>query len=70
MREVRIAGDMIRLGQLLKLADLVEAGADVKDLLASGCVQVNGEAETRRGRQLHPGDVLEVDGVRLRVGHT
>jgi ribosome-associated protein len=70
MREVRIAGDMIRLGQLLKLADLVEAGADVKDLLASGTVQVNGEAETRRGRQLHPGDVLDVDGMQLRVGHT
>lgn len=68
MRELSITGEMIRLGQFLKLADLVETGSDVKDLLASGSVRVNGEAETRRGRQLHVGDVLEVDGTRLRVG--
>jgi len=68
MREVSITGDTIRLGQFLKLADLVDAGAGVKDLLASGTVQVNDEPETRRGRQLHPGDVLDVDGVLLRVG--
>jgi len=54
MREVSITGDTIRLGQFLKLADLVDAGAGVKDLLASGSVQVN--------------DVLDVDGVLLRVG--
>jgi ribosome-associated protein len=67
MRDVSINGDMIRLGQFLKLADVVEAGADVKDLLASGTVEVNGEPEDRRGRQLHPGDVVDVDGAQLRV---
>ncbi len=57
----------IRLGQFLKLADVVEAGADVKELLADGEVTVNGEPEDRRGRQLRPGDVVEVGGTRLRV---
>ena len=52
-REIPIRDDMVRLGQLLKLADMVDAGSDVKELLASGTVQVNGESETRRGRQLH-----------------
>lgn len=52
--------DMIRLGQLLKLADLVESGADAKPLVQSGGVIVNGEVETRRGRQLLPGDVVQV----------
>lgn len=56
MREVGITGDTIRLGQLLKLAGSVDSGADVKDLLAAGGVTVNGEVETRRGRQLVRGD--------------
>ncbi len=67
MREVNIKNDVIRLGQLLKLADLVEAGGDVKALLAEGAVTVNGEVEVRRGRQLVRGDTVSSDGVDLRV---
>ncbi len=67
MREIPIRGEMIRLGQLLKVADLVDAGAEVKDLLATGAVLVNGEQEQRRGRQLHRGDVVAVEGELLRV---
>lgn len=66
-RDVVIRGDMIRLGQLLKLAGLVDSGAEVKDLLATGTVLVNGEPEERRGRQLHPGDAVALAGVELRV---
>jgi len=68
MREVSIATDSIRLGQFLKLADAVDVGSDVKTLLASELVRVNGEPEARRGRQLVRGDVVTVDGVDLRVG--
>src|SRR3712207_8230801 len=57
MDEIEIRGDVIRLGQLLKLADVTDSGAAGKALLADGAVTVNGEVETRRGRQLHPGDV-------------
>ena len=67
MREVNIKNNVIRLGQLLKLADLVEAGGDVKALLADGAVTVNGEVETRRGRQLVRGDTVSALGVDLRV---
>ncbi len=67
MREIAIQGYMIRLGQLMKLADLVEVGADAKLLLEEGLVTVNGEPEQRRGRQLHPGDVVTVDGESVRV---
>ncbi|MFD0919735.1 RNA-binding S4 domain-containing protein [Saccharopolyspora rosea] len=56
MREVQIRDDMIRLGQLLKLAGLVGNGAEAKVLLEEGQVRVNGEVETRRGRQLTSGD--------------
>ena len=58
--DFRITGDMIRLGQLLKAADLVASGAEVKDLLAQETVTVNGEPENRRGRQLTRGDVVRV----------
>ena len=60
MREVPVRGEMIRLGQLLKLAGVRDTGGEVKELLAENAVTVNGEAESRRGRQLHPGDVVRV----------
>jgi ribosome-associated protein len=66
---LRSGEDTIRLGQLLKLADLVESGAGVKDVLASGAVHVNGESEERRGRQLRRGDVVSIEGGdEVRVG--
>jgi ribosome-associated protein len=67
MRDVPIDGDMIRLGQFLKLADLIGTGGEGKVLIASGDVEVNGEVDTRRGRQLHPGDVVTVFGNSARV---
>ncbi|HWD24849.1 MAG TPA: ACT domain-containing protein [Acidimicrobiales bacterium] len=66
--EVLIRDAEIRLGQFLKLAGLVDSGAAVKPLLAYGRVQVDGETETRRGRQLHVGDVVTVDGRSVAVG--
>ena len=67
MRDIQITGDVVRLGQLLKLGDVVETGGDARALLASGAVTVNGEPEERRGRQLRRGDVVEVAGQRLRL---
>jgi ribosome-associated protein len=61
-REIRVADGTIRLGQLLKLADLVDTGAEAKRVLAEGAVLVNGEVETRRGRQLRVGDRVGVAG--------
>lgn len=67
MRDVPIRGDTIRLGQLLKLAGVSDSGAEARALLAGGGVSVNGEPEARRGRQLHPGDVVTANDVDLRV---
>ena len=67
MDEIAITGSTIRLGQLLKLTNLVDQGADAKLLLASDEVTVNGEVETRRGRQLAPGDVVRVGETSVRV---
>ncbi|MFC7482612.1 RNA-binding S4 domain-containing protein [Luedemannella flava] len=46
---------------------MVDTGGEIKDLLASGDVLVNGEVDERRGRQLHPGDIVEVGSLTLRV---
>ena len=66
-REVPIHGGVIRLGQLLKLAGVVDGGGEVKAFLAAHEVLVNGEAEGRRGRQLHPGDEVRVAGDVVRL---
>jgi ribosome-associated protein len=67
-RVVPVREDTIRLGQFLKLADMVDAGSDAKPLLAEGQVLVNDEVETRRGRQLSTGDVVTVGDDRAQVG--
>lgn len=66
-REIAVRGEGIRLGQLLKLAGVVDSGSDVKALLATEPVWVNGERETRRGRQLRSGDTVRVGEHELRV---
>jgi ribosome-associated protein len=66
-RDIEIRGEMIRLGQLLKLADVVDGGGEVKDFLAEVDVYVNGEREDRRGRQLHVGDVIVAGDEELRL---
>jgi ribosome-associated protein len=57
--DVEVGERGIRLGQLLKLANLIETGGAARGLLESGEVRVNGEVATRRGRQLGAGDVVE-----------
>jgi ribosome-associated protein len=67
VQDVSIHGETIRLGQLLKLAGVIDSGAEVKTFLAAEQVWVNGEQETRRGRQLHQGDVIRFGDLELRL---
>lgn len=73
--DIEISADetMIRLGQLLKFANVVTDGAEAKSLLAAGAVRVDGETDTRRGRQVSVGSVVDIDTgngtISLRVSH-
>lgn len=66
-RGVPIREHTIRLGQLLKLAGLADSGGEARELVRDGAVTVNGEVDTRRGRQLRRGDVVSVSGETVRV---
>mgnify|MGYP000218728237 CR=1 FL=1 len=62
MNTIKIKDEYITLGQALKLASLVSSGIEAKIVIQDGQVKVNGEVETRRGKKLVPGDVVEVEG--------
>jgi ribosome-associated protein len=57
---IEISGDMIRLGQFLKFANFADSGAHAGAIIGDGDVLVDGVVETRRGRQLAKGMVVEV----------
>lgn len=61
MEKILIKDTYIKLGQALKLAGAVGSGIDAKMLIQDGKVKVNGEMETRRGKKIVPGDVIELD---------
>jgi ribosome-associated protein len=64
---VAIRGAEIPLGTLLKWAGVVDTGGEAKRLVQEGRVLVNGVVETRRGRAVVPGDVVQAAGVRVVV---
>lgn len=59
---VEITTKTIRLAQFLKLADAAGDGVEAKFRIVEGQITVNGEIETRRGRKLSPGDLVECAG--------
>ncbi|MBD5517464.1 MAG: RNA-binding S4 domain-containing protein [Lachnospiraceae bacterium] len=67
MEIITIRDDFIKLGQALKLAGLVESGVDAKIRIQEGFVKVNGEVEVQRGKKIHPGDVIELDGTQIKI---
>lgn len=59
--------EFIKLGQVLKAAGLSESGVDAKFSIQEGMVKVNGETETRRGRKLYDGDIVEFEGKQIKI---
>ena len=65
--DFKLRGDYITLGQLLKAENLVEDGAMAKEVIKEGLAKVNGEVDTRRGKKLYPGDVVEFEGNEIKI---
>lgn len=61
-QQIAVRDGVIRLGQFLKLAGVVETGGEAKLRIREGEAKVNGEVDTRRGRQLVQGDLVEFGG--------
>ena len=67
MQNLKIRDEFIKLGQALKLADLVDSGVEAKLVIQDGQVTVNGETEYQRGKKLYDGDVVEFDGSQIKI---
>ena len=67
MDSITLKDEFYKLGQAMKLANLVEDGVEAKLVIQDGLVTVNGEVDTRRGRKLYPGDVFAYDGQEIKV---
>lgn len=63
----KLRDEYIKLEQLLKVCDVVSSGGQVKEYLANVDCFVNGELETRRGKKIYAGDVVETEGTRIEV---
>ena len=66
MEEIKIRDEFIKLGQLLKLADMVQDGVEAKYVITDGLVKVNGEIDDRRGRKVYEGDIVSYDGKEIK----
>ena len=67
MNILKVRGEYITLGQVLKAAGLVENGAESKEVIQAGEVMVDGETETRRGRKLRGGETVQFDGSEIQI---
>ena len=67
METITLRDEFIKLGQALKAVGFVESGVEAKEVSQDGLVSVNGETDTRRGRKLYDGDVVEFEGKTIKV---
>ncbi|MBR5046800.1 MAG: RNA-binding S4 domain-containing protein [Eubacterium sp.] len=67
MTEFKLKDEYIKLGQLLKAAGLVGSGVDAKMVIQDGLVKVDGEVDTRRGRKIYPGMLVEYEGQQVKA---
>ncbi|WP_025434424.1 S4 domain-containing protein YaaA [Peptoclostridium acidaminophilum] len=67
MLKIDITSEYIKLDQLLKYAEVTSSGGESKIMIQNGEVKVNGEVETRRGKKIFPGDIVEVGGEKIEI---
>lgn len=65
--EFKLEDEYIELQNLLKVLGLVDSGAMAKNIIQDGLVRVNGEVDTRRGKKLRVGDIVELFDERIEI---
>ncbi|MCR5439923.1 MULTISPECIES: RNA-binding S4 domain-containing protein [Selenomonas] len=63
IEDIAIETEEIQLDQFLKWAGVLQSGGEVKMLIEERRIKRNGETESARRRKLHPGDVVEIEGM-------
>lgn len=64
-QEFKIEGPYIELIQLLKALGIAQTGGHAKYIVEKEEVIRNGEVETRKRAKLIPGDIIEIDDMRI-----
>ncbi len=67
MEIIKLREEYIKLGQVLKAAGFVDSGVEAKEVIQDGLVKVNGKTDTRRGKKLYDGDIVEFDGEQIKI---
>ena len=67
MEQIKLSEEYIKIGQALKAAGLVSSGVEAKIVIQDGLVSVDGEIDTRRGKKLYGGEVIEFDGQAVKI---
>lgn len=67
MEIIKLREEYIKLGQALKAAGFVDSGVEAKEVIQDGLVKVNGKTDTRRGKKLYDGDIVEFDGEQIKI---
>lgn len=62
-----LRGEFIPLDSLLKACGLAESGGRAKTLVSEGRVQVDGQDESRKTAKIRAGQVVSLQGVRIKV---
>ena len=67
IQNVEINTPFIKLDSLLKFAGISPDGVSAKQMILAGMVKVNGEQCLMRGKKIHPGDAVIIDGIKIMV---
>ncbi|MBO7676078.1 MAG: S4 domain-containing protein YaaA [Erysipelotrichaceae bacterium] len=67
IKNIKIEGEFITLGQFLKVADIISSGGEAKSFLVTNRVLINNEEDNRRGRKLYKDDIVEIDRKQYRI---
>ena len=67
IKNIKIEGEFITLGQFLKVADIISSGGEAKSFFVTNRVLINNEEDNRRGRKLYKDDIVEIDRKQYRI---